>query len=783
MLSNRLIRRFFFLVILLLSILLSFPVLGQEEVEEEEDEEEIIGERPTLEVGVVNNPHEEFKLDGILSEPIWETVEGIENLITVEPEEGGDPEAPTTIKVFANHSEIFLGIRCYDKNPEEIVSFSKARDSPIMGDDETDPEDYVVIVFDTFLDGRSGYVFAVNPDGARFDGLVIEQGDDVNSDWDAIWEARTSRDNIGWSTEIRIPIKSLAFKKNLDTWGFNVQRRVQRLQETSRWSGASQDFEVMQTSRSGLLTNLPEFDFGIGLSISPATVGTAGKVSGEDTEYDGDLSLDVTQRLGPNLSSALTVNTDFAETEVDIRQVNLTRFPLFFPEKRTFFLEGADIFQFGAGLDEDNLLPFFSRRIGLIGRGEDDLAEIPIDVGGKVNGRVGNTNIGALIVNTRRVDSLDIGDVDEDIKIHVPDATMGVVRLSQNILEESSVGMLATFGDQLNLSNSWSAGLDFTYRTSNFMNEKNFLVGVWGVRNDREDLEGDKSAYGVTVNYPNDLLDINFKSIRIGDGFDPSLAFVPRNDIHIWDMGVEFSPRPAWPWVRQITHELAYTLYNNLDNSDWESYEATIKPIDWLLESGDSFEASVLRQGDKPPEAFEVASDVDIPSSSFSGSYEWTRYALGARLAGKRRIGGAILWEIGDYYNGDLSTIEASLAVKPSSLLTVEFTMERNTGKMMALPEDVDEEDAEELVEIDFKEEAYGIRLLLNLSPNLQVSSLTQYDTEGKELGSNTRLRWTFDPLGDLFIVYNHNILRNDEDKWEFVSNELPIKIQYSWRF
>ena len=780
--SDRFIRRLFMLAILFLSIVLSFPVLGQEE-EEEEEEEEIVGERPTLQIGILPNSRGEFKIDGILSEPIWTTVNGIENLITVEPEVGGDPEAPTTIKVFANHSEIFLGIRCYDKTPEEIVSFSKARDSPIMGDEETDPEDYIVIVFDTFMDGRSGYVFAVNPDGARFDGLVIEHGEEINSDWDTIWEARTSRDNGGWSAEIRIPIKSLAFKKDLDTWGFNVQRRVQRLQETSRWSGASQDFEVMQTSRSGFLTNLPEFDFGLGLSIRPAVVGTAGKLTGEDSEYDGDLSLDVTQRLGPNLSSALTINTDFAETEVDVRQVNLTRFPLFFPEKRSFFLEGADIFQFGAGLDEDNLLPFFSRRIGLIGRGDEDLAEIPIDGGGKINGRVGNTNIGALVVNTREVDSLDIGDIDEDIKIHVPDATMGAVRLSQNILEESSVGMLGTFGDQLGLSNSWSAGVDFTYRTSKFMNEKNFLVGVWGLLNDREDLEGDKSAYGLTINYPNDLLDLNFKSIHLGDGFNPSLAFLPRNDVHIWHAGGEFNPRPRWSLIRQMSHELSYTLYNNLDNTEWESYEVTIKPINWLLESGDSFEAGMLREGDKPPEAFEVAAGVDIPSSEFSGSYEWTRYALGAHLAGKRRISGDVIWEFGDYYNGDLSTIEASLAVKPSSLLTVEFTAERNTGKMMALPEDVEEEDAVELVQTDFTEEAYGVRLLLNFSSDLQLSSLTQYDNESKELGSNTRLRWTFDPFGDIFIVYNHNLIRNEEDKWEFVSNELPIKIQYTFRF
>jgi hypothetical protein len=762
-------------LIAILSAFFSFPLLGQEE---EEEEEQVEGEKPTLQVNLLTP---DFRFDGKLDASDWgAATDSIEDLITIEPEEGGEPEGQTIVKVFANQREIIVAVRCFDDEPDRIVSFSKARD---VAFEEDYQEDHLVLVFDTFLDGRSGYVFSVNPSGARSDGLVIEHGEDVNSDWDTVWEAKTSRDSTGWYAEIRIPIKSLSFKKGLSEWGFNIQRRVQRLQETSRWSGASLDFEIYQTSRAGLLTDLPEFDFGMGLSIRPAAVGTATKLSGEDTEYDGDVSLDVTQRLGPNLLSAFTVNTDFAETEVDVRQVNLTRFPLFFPEKRTFFLQGADIFQFGVALDEDNLIPFFSRRIGLTGRGEEDLTEIPIDVGGKINGRLGNTNVGALVVNTREIDSLDIGDVDEDVKIHVPDATMGAVRISQNVLEESSVGMIATFGDQLGRADSWMGGVDLTYRTSNFMNEKNFLISLWGLTNNREDLEGEKNALGFRIDYPNELLDLNFTSIRIGDGFEPSLSFVPRNDVHIWDFTGEFRPRPSWKLVRQMTHEVGFRVYNNLDNSDWESYELNVTPLNWLLESGDSFEGSILREGDKPPEAFEIASGVDVPSSSYSGAYEWTRFAVGARLAGKRRVSGNIIWEFGDYYNGDLSTLEASLAVKPSSLLTFEFTAERNTGKMWALPEDVEEDSAKALEHTDFTEEVYGIRVLLNISPDLQISSLTQYDNESKELGSNTRLRWTFDPLGDIFIVYNHNLVRNEENKWEFVSNELPIKIQYTWRF
>jgi hypothetical protein len=389
---------------------------------------------------------------------------------------------------------------------------------------------------------------------------------------------------------------------------------------------------------------------------------------------------------------------------------------------------------------------------------------------------VGNANLGALVVNTRKVDEFA---VTEDSTIEVAQATMGTLRLKQNVLEESSLGMLATFGDQQGRSNSWMAGADFTYRTSSFLNDKTFLFSVWGLLNNREDLAGDKSAYGLRFDYPNDLFDVNFTTIRIGPGFDPSLGFVPRKNIHLWDFTGDYKPRPGWALVRQMGHELSIRLFNTWNNSTWESYDMKIKPLDWLFESGDRLQAGIQPQGDRPPEIFELATDVDIPT----GSYEWTRYFLEANTAQKRMLSAGIRWEAGNYYNGDLNTIEGKLALKPSSLLTLEFSGERNTGKAMALP-DPDEAESEGLVESDFTEELYGVRLLLNFSPNLQFSSLTQYDTQSRELGSNNKLRWTFNPLGDLFLVYNHNMIRRvGDNRWQFVSNELPVKIQYAWRF
>lgn len=731
-----------------------------------------VSERPALRAGTLG---EGFHLDGRLDDAAWQAVpDSIADLTMVEPDEGEKPTAPTIVKVMADANHIVVGVHCIDLEPHSIVSFSKARDSELA------EEDRITIVFDTFLDGRSGYVFAINPSGARFDGLVAGSGDEVNAAWDAIWEAETARTPDGWSAEFRIPIESLYFAKGSTSWGFNIERGVPRSQETGRWSSPSLDYFIYQTSRAGLLTDLPAFDLGIGLTLRPAFV-ARGRTPGahRKTRVRGEWSFDATQRLGPNMNATFTANTDFAETEVDVRQLNVTRFELFFPEKRSFFLEGSDIFEFGLGLDEENMLPLHTRRIGLFGPEDEDQINVPISVGGKVNGRMGNTNIGALIVNTDEV--VRPAATVDDFNVNLPQTTMGAVRVSQNILEESSVGFLATVGDQRGLDDAWAGGVDFTFQTSSFRGEKNFLAGAWGMLNDRVGLTGDKSSWGARVEYPNDRIDVNLTSIHIGDGFDPSLGFVPRNNVHIWDFGSEYSPRPAVSWLRQTFYEASGTLFAKRNNSTWESYDATLKPLDWLFESGDRIDLGVTPEGDRPPTPFEVSGDIDIPAET----YQWTRFFAGARAAEKRRLSGELRWEFGDYYNGKLYTVLGRLTVKPSALYAVELTSERNTGEAHALPDDY-EGGPYTLTEKTFKEQTYGVRLLLNVSPDLQFSSLTQYDDTSRELGTNNRLRWTFLPGGDLFVVYNHNLVRRVRragNRWVFTGNEIPVKVQYAFRF
>lgn len=700
--------------------------------------------RPQLRVGVAPA---DVRVDGRLNHPAWAAADSVE-LVQVEPREGAAPTARTIVRVLATANALVVGIRADDPEPDHIVSFARQRDASLSN------EDHVKIVLDTYGDGRSGYVFAVNPNGARYDALVSDQGESENANWDAVWEAAAVRTATGWSVEIRIPVKSLMFRQGLTEWGFNVQRRVQRLQETNRWAGAVQNAQVTRVGRAGLLTGLPPFDLGLGLTVRPAaTAGGGIEAPGAAWRGHNHASLDATQRLGANTLASLTVNTDFAETEVDTRRTNLTRFPLLFPEKRTFFLEGADIFDFGLGLGGD-VLPFFSRRIGLLSG-----QPVPIEVGGKVNGRLGGTNFGALMVQADDVDTLATG------------ATLGVVRLKQNVLRESSVGIIATFGDPLSRGGAWLAGPDLTYQTSRLFGDKNFLVGVWGLAMGRDGLTGDRTAWGGKIDYPNDRWDIAATYKRLGDAFQPSLGFVPRPGVQIATLSVNFQPRPRRPigplHVRQMFHEFQTTYVAGLDGQ-WQSYRVFMAPVNWRLESGDRFEFNVVPTGERLTESFAIADGVNIAA----GAYHWNRYRLEGGLASKRRLSGQLTWWFGDFYTGKLDELELTAAWKPSALLIVELTGERNVGRLR---------------EGGFTQELVGTRLRVNVSPDLQVSSFVQFDNESREVGTNSRVRWTFSPVGDLFVVYNHNMRTTDPvtgaKRWAFESNQLLVKLQYAMRY
>ncbi len=694
-------------------------------------------EVPALRAGTIPA---DFRLDGLLDEAAWREAEAIENLTMVDPDEGANPSERTVVRVLADPSGIVIGIRCHDSRPEEIVSRVVERDAVLEG------EDRVRVAIDPFCDGRYGYLFAVNPHGARYDALASRQGESENRNWDGIWEAKASRDAGGWSVEIRIPILTLSFREGLDEWFFNVERRIERNKEVQRWASPRRQYRLSQTGRAGRLLGLPRFALGAGTSVRPSAVAKYGRpAAGEKSDADFEASLDVSQRLGPELLGSLTVNTDFSETEVDSRRTNLTRFPLFFPEKRTFFLEGADLFEFGLGLDTD-LIPFHSRRIGLVG-GE----QVPLRFGGKLNGRVAETNVGALGVRME-----EEGGV-------AGETSMGVVRVKHNVLEESSAGVIATAGDPLDRAGSWLAGSDFTYQTTRFLGDQNLLIGVWGLATDRDDLGGNgDAAYGGKIDYPNDALDLFFSWKRIGEEFDPSLGFVPRRGIHKYGLGLEYTWRPGSAGIRQLSFDFRPELVTRLDGH-WESYFYHLEAAAVELDSGDEAKVHFVWEGDKPDADFEVHPGVTIPR----GQYNWFWWHPVIETAPKRPVSARVQYDLGEFYDGRLRRIDVEGAINPHPFVTIAGAAERTSI---------------ELPDGNFRTELYSARVRLNLSPDVNLSAFVQYDSDSRDLGLFSRFRWTITPLSELFAVYTYNWLQ-DDGRLDPQAYEGTFKVQYAFRF
>ena len=451
------------------------------------------------------------------------------------------------------------------------------------------------VILDPFQDRRNAYFFSVNPRGARSEGLAT--GEHSSLDWDGLWDARSAIGPDGWSTEIAIPFKSISFKPDLESWGINVERVIARRQEIDRLSGARADAFFTNPAEAAPLEGLGGIRQGLGLTFKPYGLLSPSKdhAAGTPTDWRWDGGFDLYKNVTPNLVGAFSYNTDFAETEVDERQVNLSRFPLYFPEKRTFFLEGSEIFNFGTTMagNGSGFAPFFSRRIGLFeGR------QVPISFGAKVFGKIGDTNLQVLDVRTGASESLGL-----------PAENFLVARVSQNILAESRVGAIFTTGSPTGARNSL-AGFDLVYQTSRFLKDKNFLAGGWLVYNWNDRAEGRHEGYGFKIDYPNDLWDIVTSFNSYGDALDPGVGYLPRPGVQVFSLSASYRPRPekglVGRLVRQFFYEASVSYTWDLDGR-LETRRLFTAPLNLQTESGEQFEFNIVPNYDALPEDWEVA--------------------------------------------------------------------------------------------------------------------------------------------------------------------------------
>jgi hypothetical protein len=704
-------------------------------------------ERPMLVLRPLADPN--ITLDGKLDEPAWREAP-VAELAQQQPHPGAASPYRTEVRVVVTHDRLYIGFTCHDPQPQRVAVHSMERDPDMSGDD------FVSVVLDPYHDQRTGYLFQINAAGARLDGLIAGP-DEASTDWDGIWDAHTARSADGWTAEIVIPTRTLSFARGRTEWGANFARFVPRERQQLVWSSPTLDLKLLDLSRAGRLSGLEQMEQGRGLEFSPYAVGRSNAAFGNsDRAFQGQAGGDMTWKITPQLVTVFTANTDFAETEVDARQINLTRFPLFFPEKRAFFLEGANQYEFGLGLGS-NFIPFFSRRIGLL-NGE----QVPIDGGVKLNGRVGRWNLAALDVETREVQTQNSG--------RVPRTNLLAARVSYDVTQKLRIGSIVTHGDPDARRDNTLAGLDAVWRTSSFRGNKNFLLGGWFAASAGDVAKGDRGGWGAKMDYPNDLWDCGAAVNSFGDALDPALGFLPRPGTRDYRAFCDWQPRPkkdgALGWVRQEFFENEYEVVTDLHGAA-ESWHYFMAPINVRMESGDRFEFNWRPTFERLMAPFEIAPGVVIPP----GSYQFTRWRLEGQTSPHRAISAGTTTWFGTFYDGTLT----------QQTNYVQWTTPGARWRTAVTFED----DFARLREGSFVQRLWQLNTAYAWSPNLVLSSFVQYDTESRNVDTNTRLRWTVRPGNDIFLVWNRGWqkLVRDPHELNLVPSAEMLAVKVRWTF
>jgi hypothetical protein len=688
-------------------------------------------------------------VDGLLTDPVWQSVPPISGFRMVEPNPGADPSEKTEAWVVYDSHSLYIGVYCHDSEPGRISANTMAHDSGgggggyMMGyghhGSETSSDDLVRVLLDPFQDKRNAYIFFVNPRGARGEGLAYAGDSSLN--WDGIWEAASRHLEDGWSAEIRIPFKTISFRPGLTAWGLNIERTIARKHETIRLSGTTLDSNFNNPNEAAALQGIEGVKQGLGLTFKPYGLASATKDNLVSSRYDGKLDggFDVYKSFTPNLVGVVSYNMDFAETEVDERRINLTRFPMFFPEKRMFFLEGSENFSFSSSI---SFTPFFSRRVGLY-----EGSQIPVLFGTKLYGKIGNTNLTVLDVQTRAF-SLSGGSLD------LPARNLMAARVTQNIFAQSKIGLIFTNGSQTGKRNSL-AGFDFNYSSSKFLGNKNIMLAAWGVYNWNETEEGRHHGFGFRANYPNDLWNIQTTYAYYGEALDPGLGYMMRQGIQTGFVMVGFQPRPKGGFLGSLVRQF---FFNGSADYYWdlsgtlETSTISLSPLSFRTQSGESFDFSVTANHDVLPYDFEVAAGVVLPA----GPYSYTSYRLNASTSGHRPIVVDAGYNFGEFYSGHYDDVNLGLTLKFKGYATLSLDANLVRGR---LPEG------------SFSENVYQVKADVFLSPDLGLMNYIQFDDISNTLGWSARLRWQISPGNEVYLVYN----KNWERTWDPTSRFTPL--------
>ena len=700
--------------------------------------------RPSVDIGWTSRPPE---IDGHLGSDEWSDAAHIDGLTQATPDEGEVATQRTEIWLMTDGDNLYVAARLWDTNPEEMVAYANRRDA------DTGRDDRFGFTIDPFFDRQNGYFFQVNPNGARRDALL--EGGSFESNWDGRWYAKTSIDDEGWIVEIALPFDSINFDPTADVWGLNMARGIRRRNEIDRWSDPVLERFLTAMGRAGNLVGMKGARQGLGLQIVPAgtlrRVDDSNKLDDEDSERHytrADPSLDVFYKIIPSVTTAITVNTDFGESEVDARQVNLSRFALFFPEKRDFFLQDALIFQFADLVD--NGRPFFSRRIGLSPDGESE----GITAGGKVTGRVGPVKIGLLNVVLDEHDRVD----QQNVLVARPAMNFG----------ESTLGAILTHGDPTGLGDNTLVGADFNYRNSDFLDNKSFNANIWvqntfsdpdtGPNVDDDAINGSGLAYGGRIQYPNDRINWKISARTFDDEFNPALGFVNRTDIR--DYAGEFRRRwrPLESFFQTVDSKVEGRLVTGF-SSTVESGNFTWTPLDLATPVGDAIRFQYLHRYENVETAFE---NIAVPV----GRFHFDEGEMRITASRNRWIGGEFLVGYGTFFDGTRTRARTDVTLRFSKFVQL--------GVIYGI-DDVRLPDGDDLIHL------LSTQLSLLFTPDISWITLVQFDNVSDSIGINSRFRWIIEDGREFFVVLNQGF--DTSDGLEAGRTEPLVKFQWTFRF
>ncbi|MQA91690.1 MAG: hypothetical protein GEU90_15960 [Gemmatimonas sp.] len=669
------------------------------------------------------------RIDGLLDDDVWLSAPLLSEFTQQEPDEGAPASERTEIRILHDGNSLYLGVHAYDSAPDEVIATELRRDG-----DRILEEDNIQLILDTFMDSRSAYMFVVSPVGAQLDQQVFDEGgrdrrgsgSAINRDWDGVWSVVAARVADGWVAEIEIPLVTLRFPEGEpQSWGINVMRNIGRKNEQAYWAPIPKPFGLTRVSLAGSLTDLESLSRGRDLRVKPyVTGGARGQRDGTiaDNSAQGDVGLDVKYGITAGLNLDVTINTDFAQAEVDDEQVNLTRFALFYPEKREFFLENAGMFTVGTTNSTGRIADlFFSRQIGISATRQ----EVPILGGARLTGKVGANNLAVMDLQT--------GGVGDD-----PGENFLVARYSRDILDRSQVGGLvinkqASEGGHFNRTYAGDMLLSLTPS----LTVEGFVAGTSSPDPSEDNLAGHLRAGWLDQSWR-----IYTEYTDLGANFNPEVGFVPRVGIRRSKVHFEGNPRPG-RWGIRVMEPMWNATYitdqtGRLVSRQFHHMVAT------NFENGAVINIMHNRYFERLDSPFEVSSGVSVPA----GDYTFWDLILSFRSNPSRRIFYNVSYSPQTFWDGDRTDWTVQLGARVTDKLATSAGLSRNDVELPAG---------------SFVADVGSLQLDYGFSPKASVRTLTQYNSLTEQWSNSARFRYIHRPGSDLYVVYDE-VRRGPDD-------------------